>query len=85
MNRLQKDVLLASAILMSGTYNLYDTGRRNHYNKENQEDSEKVLVPSKDNRSLREFSIHGHRIYAYSKKDAITRLIHKGLIKKKRK
>lgn len=81
MNRLQKDVLLASSmLLMAGTNNLFDTGRR-----ENQEDSEKVLVPSKDSRSLREFSIQGHKIYAYSKKDAITRLIHLGLIKKKKK
>ena len=29
-----------------------------------------------DNRQLREFSIKGHKVMAYSKKDAITRLKH---------
>lgn len=30
--------------------------------------------PKKDSRQLREFSIKGHKVMAYSKKDAITRL-----------
>ena len=32
--------------------------------------------PPKDSRQLREFSIKGHKVMAYSKKDAITRLKH---------
>ena len=32
--------------------------------------------PPKDSRHLREFSIKGHKVMAYSKKDAITRLKH---------
>lgn len=33
-----------------------------------------------DSRQLREFSVKGHKIMAYSKKDAITRLRHQKLI-----
>ena len=32
--------------------------------------------PPKDSRQLREFSIKGHKVMAYSKHDAITRLKH---------
>lgn len=33
-----------------------------------------------DSRQLREFSVKGHKIMAYSKKDAITRLRHQKII-----
>lgn len=34
------------------------------------------LIEAVDSRQLREFSIKGHKIMAYSRKDAITRLKH---------
>lgn len=34
------------------------------------------IIKEIDSRQLREFSIKGHKIMAYSKKDAITRLKH---------
>ena len=39
----------------------------------------------REHKALTEFTIQGHKIMAYSRKDAITRLIHQGLISKKRK
>lgn len=39
----------------------------------------------REHKTLTEFTIQGHKIMAYSKKDAITRLTHQGLIKKKKK
>lgn len=39
----------------------------------------------REHKTLTEFCINGHKIMAYSKKDAITRLIHQGLISKKKK
>ena len=38
----------------------------------------------REHKTLREFSVQGHKIMAYSKKDAITRLTHQGLIKRKK-
>ena len=36
----------------------------------------KTPIKETDSRQLREFSIKGHKVMAYSKKDAITRLKH---------
>lgn len=39
----------------------------------------------RDNRQLREFHMKGYKLMAYSKKDALTRLIHMGLVPNKKK
>lgn len=39
----------------------------------------------RDNRQLREFHMKGYKLMAYSKKDALTRLIYLGLVPNKKK
>lgn len=47
--------------------------------------SDKALLLSREHKSETEFCIQGHKIMAYSRKDAITRLTAQGLISRKKK
>lgn len=74
-------LMLAMAALPLMT-RMYEDNRlfQTHEERESVEPQVKFSNKSKtifrDNRQLREFSIKGHKVMAYSKKDAITRLKH---------
>ncbi len=78
---MKKNVLLA----LLGAYamqaqcadNFYRYGQRKRYPiPDSGNGFSKVPVKAVDSRQLREFSIKGHKVMAFSKKDAITRLKH---------
>ena len=57
--------------------NYYRYGQRKHYPiPDSGNGFSKATIKVTDNRQLREFSIKGHKVMAFSKKDAITRLKH---------
>ena len=80
MNR--KNLMLAMAGMMAMASDPFFSGT--HYSTptdkmpKNKEELHDYMWnhPPKDSRQLRQFSIKGHKIMAYSKKDAITRLKH---------
>lgn len=77
-NRRMNGVMMLSAMLLASAYN-------QHYNPPRVRDTRRDCPNFRkakitDSRQLREFSIKGHKIMAYSKKDAITRLKHQKLI-----
>ena len=70
-------VLGAVAIQGQGADNYYRYGQRKRYPMPDSGNGfSKVPIKVTDSRQLREFSIKGHKVMAFSKKDAITRLKH---------
>lgn len=47
--------------------------------------SDKAKLLSREHKELRWFTIHGHKVQAYSYKDGLQRLIYQGKIKRKKK
>lgn len=47
--------------------------------------SDKAKLLSREHKTLSWFTIHGHKVQAYSYKDGLQRLIHQGKIKRKKK
>ena len=84
LNHLMLASLMMAAAAAEHPYGLknrgryYETPRRRELT-----DSERSLY--REHKTLTEFTIQGHKIMAYSRKDAITRLIHQGLISKRKK
>ena len=81
VNRMKKNVLLTllSAIVMQAQCadNFYRYGKRKHYSiPDSGNGFSKVPIKVTDSRQLRKFSIKGHKVMAFSKQDAITRLKH---------
>ena len=70
-------MLGAVAIQAQGADNYYRYGQRKRYPIPDSGNSfSKAPIKVTDSRQLREFSIKGHKVMAFSKKDAITRLKH---------
>lgn len=79
-------LLMAAAMMAAGANSIGLKDRRRYYEapkRKELDDRERSLY--REHKTLVEFSIQGHKIMAYSRKDAITRLIHLGLISKKKK
>lgn len=81
VNRMKKNVLLAllGATVMQAQCadNFYRYGKRKRYSiPDSGNGFSKAPIKVTDSRQLREFSIKGHKIMAFSKKDAIIRLKH---------
>lgn len=77
MNRRMLMALMGAAMSVCQVDNSYRYGERKRYFAPDSGNgfSDKP-IKAVDSRQLREFSIKGHKIMAYSKKDAITRLKH---------
>lgn len=71
-------VMLMSAMILASAYNRQCNPPRVRDTRRDCPNFRKAKIS--DSRQLREFSIRGHKIMAYSKKDAITRLKHQKLI-----
>lgn len=70
-------MLGAAAIQAQYADNFYRYGERKRYPApDSMNGFNKTTVKAVDSRQLREFSIKGHKVMAFSKKDAITRLKH---------
>lgn len=70
-------MLGAVAIQTQSADNYYRYGQRKRYPiPDSGNGFSKAPIKVTDSRQLREFSIKGHKVMAYSKKDAITRLKH---------
>lgn len=80
-----KRALLAAALMSAGVYDkVYDTEPKAPRVKDTQSKLfDTTYIKAVDSRQLREFSIQGNKVMAYSKKDAITRLKAMGKLKKK--
>lgn len=84
MNHLMLASLMMAAAASENPMGLKDRGRYYETPRRRElTDRERSLY--REHKTLTEFSIQGHKIMAYSKKDAITRLIHQGLISKKKR
>jgi hypothetical protein len=69
-------LLVASALMAAQSDNFYQYGERKRYSMDGNRRFSDKIPKAVDSRQLREFSIKGNKIMAYSKKDAITRLKH---------
>lgn len=77
-NRGMNGVMMLSAMLLASSYSQHCNPPRVRDTRRDCPNFRKVKIV--DSRQLREFSVKGHKIMAYSKKDAITRLKHQKLI-----
>lgn len=76
---------LGMAMLAAGAEKFNYRTKEYNPTPEPKEPTERQRQLFREHKTLTEFSVQGHRVMAYSKKDAITRLIHQGLIKRKKK
>lgn len=75
--RLFLAMLGATTMMAQQSDNFYRYGQRKQYSiPDSGNGFSHTPVKTVDSRQLREFSIKGHKVMAYSKKDAITRLKH---------
>lgn len=77
-NRGINGVVMLSAMLLASAYSGHCNPPRVRDTRRDCPNFRKAKIT--DSRRLREFSVKGHKIMAYSKKDAITRLKHQKLI-----
>lgn len=76
-SRLLLAMMGAAFIQAQNADNFYRYGQRKRYSiPDSGNGFSKAPVKAVDSRQLREFSIKGHKVMAFSKKDAITRLKH---------
>lgn len=67
----------AAMVQAQSADNYYRYGQRKRYSiPDSGKGFSKTPIKVTDSRQLREFSIQGHKVMAFSKKDAITRLKH---------
>lgn len=83
MRNLEKFLALSAGMLALSGYPYIGDGR--YPTPEPSEPTERQRQLFREHKTLQEFTIKGHKIMAYSKKDAMTRLIHQGKLKKKKK
>lgn len=89
MNSLHK-LLIANAVMMAGLDGRFHTGYIEPVKKDDKPNTRQELhnyMLHKDfseKRELKEFSIQGNKVMAFSKKDAITRLKAMGKLKRKK-
>ena len=81
-----KRTLLAAALMTAGIYDrVYDTEPKVPRVKDTQSKLfDTTYIKAVDSRQLKEFSIQGNKVMAFSKKDAITRLKAMGKLKRKK-
>ena len=85
MNSLHK-LLIANAVMMAELDGRFYTGYIEPVKVKDTQSSlfDTTDIKVVDNKQLREFSIQGNKVMAYSKKDAITRLKALGKLKRKK-
>lgn len=83
MNSMQK--LLAMTAGMMAMCHYPHIGSGYYLTPEPSEPTERQRQLFREHKTLQEFTIKGNKVMAYSKKDAMTRLIHQGKLKRKKK
>lgn len=83
MSNLSKFLAITAGMMALSNYPHIGTGR--YPTPKFSEITERQRQLFREHKTLQEFHIKGHTIMAYSKKDALTRLLHQGKLKRKKK